>query len=409
MTHKKVMLFLFITALLISSAALGQKIEEKDGIKYIHNDKEGIWDKAKKPKLELTPVRSWGELESDDENLQFYKPLDIEQDSKGNIYILDSGNNRIQKFDKDGNFIKSIGQKGKGPGEFQFATDIALDKDDNIYISDGMNQRIQILESDGTFISSFKPEYGPGNLAINSTGEIYIGGGGFVSITMTSSGGSIKMPEKPLLAKYDREGKLLEEIGKRDQFKNMMLQSRGNRIAYTLAKDESIYLNYNIFNKIKKLDNAGNTIFTADRKLRFKPKKVEDKKGSGIERIGSGAFSISFEVDEISRGIALDDKENIFVITVKRKQSDKEKPKVTTSTSKSGGGVVYRSAAPSYPDIVNTDRFLLEVFNKEGILLTTKQLENFVDTIKIIGNRFYLIDTNRSMKIYEFELVYEGI
>ena len=58
-----------------------------------------------------------GELETEDENIAFHIPSDIVIDEQGNIYILDSGNHRIQKFDPEGNYLASFGRKGQGPGE----------------------------------------------------------------------------------------------------------------------------------------------------------------------------------------------------------------------------------------------------------------------------------------------------
>jgi len=64
-------------------------------------------------------------------------------DSQDNIYVLECGNNCIDKFDPNGNFITKFGKKGSGDGEFSAPTDITLDKEDNIYVLDTGNCRIQ--------------------------------------------------------------------------------------------------------------------------------------------------------------------------------------------------------------------------------------------------------------------------
>jgi|Deesub1362B_J571_1020462.scaffolds.fasta_scaffold00181_50 sugar lactone lactonase YvrE len=74
-------------------------------------------------------------------------------DSAGNIYIVDSGNERIQKFDKNGKYIKTIGRKGQGPGEFDSPTSIFIDVEDNIYIKDG--REIEIFDKNGNFIKKY--------------------------------------------------------------------------------------------------------------------------------------------------------------------------------------------------------------------------------------------------------------
>jgi hypothetical protein len=56
----------------------------------------------------------------DDENYMFYRVKNIEVDNQGNIYVLDAGSHRVQKYDKDGNYLLTIGKRGQGPGEFEF-------------------------------------------------------------------------------------------------------------------------------------------------------------------------------------------------------------------------------------------------------------------------------------------------
>ena len=95
-------LTVILVLVFIFSPLLAQKIENVDGVKVIHNDK-AKW--GKKPKVALEFVRQIGEFEAEDENYQFFRPEDIVKDKDGNIYINDSGNCRIQKFDSDGNYL----------------------------------------------------------------------------------------------------------------------------------------------------------------------------------------------------------------------------------------------------------------------------------------------------------------
>ena len=65
------------------------------------------------------------------------------------MYVVDSGNNRIQKFTKDGRFLSTWGTTGSGAGEFDMPWGIALDRQGNVYIADWRNDRIQKLSPDG--------------------------------------------------------------------------------------------------------------------------------------------------------------------------------------------------------------------------------------------------------------------
>jgi len=67
----------------------------------------------------------------------------IATDLKGNIFVVDTGNHRIQKFDNNGRFITKWGKEGFGDGEFLYPTAIVIDFDGNVYVMDTGNYRIQ--------------------------------------------------------------------------------------------------------------------------------------------------------------------------------------------------------------------------------------------------------------------------
>ena len=136
-----------IAVFLVFIISFAQKVETVDGVRVVHNEKTGKWGKT--PKVSLEFVKTIGDIESEDENVLFYMPSDITFDSQGNMYILDNGNHRIQKFNPDGKFIASIGRKGQGPAEFQYPLSLDIDPEGYLYIADSGNQRIQVLKPDG--------------------------------------------------------------------------------------------------------------------------------------------------------------------------------------------------------------------------------------------------------------------
>jgi tripartite motif-containing protein 71 len=72
------------------------------------------------------------------------------------LYVTDQRGNRIQVFDLDGKFLRTIGRAGKGPGEFDQPEDLAFDQDGNLWVADGDNHRIQVLKPDGTFLREIR-------------------------------------------------------------------------------------------------------------------------------------------------------------------------------------------------------------------------------------------------------------
>ena len=81
---------------------------------------------------------------------QFRQPTDVTWDTEGNIYISDGYvNSRVAKFDKNGDWVKSFGEPGSGPGQLNTPHSIAADAKGNIYVADRGNNRIQVFDGDG--------------------------------------------------------------------------------------------------------------------------------------------------------------------------------------------------------------------------------------------------------------------
>jgi len=91
-------------------------------------------------------------------NGEFSFPQGIDVDSEGNIYVVDTNNHRIQKFDSEGNHKLSFGSLGRKGEEFVYPYAISVDKvpvENKVYITDPYNKRIQVFDTDGNFIFSF--------------------------------------------------------------------------------------------------------------------------------------------------------------------------------------------------------------------------------------------------------------
>jgi len=128
------------------------KIEYENVVKVIKNSNEPPYGEIT---FELIEDLSIGNEE--DENYMFYGLVKIAINSEDEILLLDEGNCRVLKFDRDGNYIQTIGRKGQGPGEFEDPLQIHLDSKDQIYVYDNGRRNIQVFDNDGNFKKVTKP------------------------------------------------------------------------------------------------------------------------------------------------------------------------------------------------------------------------------------------------------------
>lgn len=112
---------------------------------------------------------------------EFNIPYGVAVDREGRIYVVDSGNFRLQILDENGNFIKSIGSVGTSPGSFSRPKGVALDSDGHIYVLDSAFGNFQIFDFDGnTLLAVGNNGRGPGefllpsSIYIDENDEIYV-------------------------------------------------------------------------------------------------------------------------------------------------------------------------------------------------------------------------------------------
>jgi len=107
---------------------------------------------------------------------EFSKPRGLAIDSKGNIWVADSGNNRVQEFAEKGSeykYVATFGKKGSGNGEFESPKGLAIDSKGNIWVADSGNNRVQEFNEKLAYQRQFSAGLNPIGVAIDSKGNVW--------------------------------------------------------------------------------------------------------------------------------------------------------------------------------------------------------------------------------------------
>jgi DNA-binding beta-propeller fold protein YncE len=86
---------------------------------------------------------------------ELFFPTNIEADGEGNVYVSDTGNFRVVKFDPQGRFLKQFGSIGRAVGRFARPKGIALDFEGRLYVVDAAFENVQIFDPEGKLLLFF--------------------------------------------------------------------------------------------------------------------------------------------------------------------------------------------------------------------------------------------------------------
>ena len=158
------------------------------------------------------PITSWGTYgqtggKAGAPGTQFYGPRGIAVDPQGNLWVTDTGNKRVIKFDPNGTVLGQWGTAGAMDGQFLEPVGIAVDSQGNVYVADTWNRRVQVFDAEFRYLRQWPIEGWEGQsgvnkpyLAVDATGNVYV-----------------TDPESSRVIKFSGEGKVLAVWGKRGE------------------------------------------------------------------------------------------------------------------------------------------------------------------------------------------------
>ena len=395
----KVLALVVIVLVLAVFVFTGQKIEAVDGVRVVHNSGPGAWGKT--PQVALEPVRTLGDVDTVDENLAFFMPSAIAVDGAGNLYVLDTGNHRVQKFGPDGAYLATYGRQGQGPGEFYYPAWVAVDSQGFIYVTDPNNQRIQVLTPDGKDHKTIKGlAQGAGPAFLGRGGEL-VTGAPRIRFFAGDQGSSAELPK--LVTVLDAEGRTARAFGEPTEFKNELLNNAGNEVLMTVDGAGQVYLAFTVQNKIEKYAPDGRLLWRADREL---PYSMEIKDKGEIKRDGGSISIRGPQLNRCTAGVAVDGQGRVWVVTMTRQLKKEEQvgTAVTATQGAGGGRTIGYKVMGEGQELRTTDAYKLEVFDADGALLGSVPLDSFVDGIFIHGDRLFLLDKYRGTQFKEFRI-----
>lgn len=163
-------LFLFCTGCQKKTTQWKGTIDIEDGVTVVKNPKEPIY---KEPVIELQEdLTIKGSENIEEQMFQNINTLGIDEGE--NLYVLDELAGNIKVFDQKGNFLKTIGKKGQGPGEFGMPISLAITPSQNIIVNDMGQRKILFFDIEGNYLKQFSIAdkflfFGP---MVTSTGDL---------------------------------------------------------------------------------------------------------------------------------------------------------------------------------------------------------------------------------------------
>jgi len=134
----------------------GLAVDSQDNVYYFAGDSGRVYKYSSTGNL----LNQFGTLGTGEGEFaqQSYPFNTIAVDSQDNLYVADTSNRRVQKFDPNGVFLSQFGSEGSGDGEFMTAFNIAIGPDDSIYVGDYQEEtgfRIQKFDNDGSYLNQY--------------------------------------------------------------------------------------------------------------------------------------------------------------------------------------------------------------------------------------------------------------
>lgn len=377
----------------------------------VHNSRQEI--DACKGKLKLELIRVWGGDKEEDENKFFKTPKDITTDkNKRLVYICDQHAHCIKVFKDSAEYIRTIGQKGKGPGDTYAPSTIALSPGGDLVVYEYGGNRIQRFGPDAKSKRIIETDISTRWVTVTSKDELVIYD---PDKTFTS---------RKLVSICDNKGKIIREIGRYQDKSSIADES--DKLIFSIDESDNIYAAYKCTPVIRRYSPGGRLMLAIIFEPPFKIPPVEirlNAAGDELELVESGNSAETGRVNQnkggvviqkvkkegirrirLFEGIGIDSQNRVYIVTRKRLLTEKEA--LATGVGWTPDFMMRENIDFNIVDRI--DAFRLLVFNPEGKIVAEAQLTTFCDGIHISGDRIFIVDGILNQRILEYKMRFEN-
>jgi hypothetical protein len=372
----------------------------------VHNTYQDI--EACKDKLKLRLVRIWGGDEEEDENKFFKSPSHVVMDKKGLVYICDSHRHHIKVFEHSGKYVRTIGERGRGPGDLYWPIFMAFYPDGDLVVSELGGYRIQRFNTTGKSKKIIKVGSIVSWLGVTSKNQLLV------------YDHDKTFHSRRLVSLWNERGKSIKEVGVyHDKARSY---SASDKLFFAMDSEDNIYAMNRKVPVIRKYAPEGTMALAITFEPPFElPVKIslndqgdeirrveeenymeefrENRRGNSItiQRRGRGRVNVSLYMD-------IDPEKRVYIVTLKRIRTlDEIKKGPSVIASKNFIKVI----KGDYPLDREINHLRILVFNPKGKAIAEASLTTYCDGIYINGNRMFVIDGYINQRILEYEIQIE--
>lgn len=370
----------------------------------VHNTQEEIL--ASEGKIKIKYIRTWGGDEEEDKHKFFRSVSYMTIDKDNRVFIGDQYNHIIKVFKYSGEYIRTIGRRGRGPGDLYSPKGINLSPMGDIVVLDNVGRRIQIFKHNGHSLKIIKLENLRGQwIGISKDNNFFI-----YSDYWTFN-------NKKLLQCFDSKGEKISDLG---VYHDLLPDYRlSERLKFTMDDQDNIYALNTFAPVIRKYSPDGKLIMAITYepyievpiKVTLNDKKdeihrVEDIKNMETTKETKSGNSIIIDTSAKRRrstgrgGISVDAENRIYTIFLRRRPDIKKLGHYGIM----GNEKEFKVIRAKEPETDTFDHFTLAVFSPGGKIIATGIINNDSTTFYLKGRKLFILNTYVEKKIDEYEI-----